>query len=534
MKNNPLALILTLLSMFSTIVYSKEQVAPVRVININNPNYSNALCNNGKAATYNFILSKDKGLGEQDYRKKWLVVLSGGGKCFDETSCSVRWKDNPKTKLNLDGIGSHANMVPASVKSTRNFDDHGILDFDGQKAQRTRQIIGEAENPFRGNNGKDGFNRVWINYCSSDSWGGLGTAVTVDPIKFPKMAFDKKNAAISTLHFGGAKIVESVIDLIMKGQIQTGGLGDKVNSAFIPDAVHGELVLAGSSAGGNGAIRNLDAVAHQVKSINPAIKVYGVIDAISTVGTRPDVQIGNIPVYENGDGYYENANFYTNAHPEQVMTDFDEATGTFCDNSKTNANGELVNYCYATTSFLLRDEITTPYFVVQQAYDGVIHEGLKYIYTQILEEYSDLASQLPGINLSDTALNNPALTAENYIRNRITSQSVTIGVKQNNRAGLFIPNFDKGLHQIMTDSQRFHSSESHQWKEVGSPNLGVEYANTTVNLPTVLGNFRSCVLNFINDKTAYNTCINTLWSDSSADAIYDDARVLNTTAINRP
>ena len=534
MKYNLLALMLVLLSMFSTIGYAKEQIAPVRVININNPKYANALCNNGKAATYNFILSKDRGLGEQDYRKKWLVVLSGGGKCIDEASCSARWKDNPKTQLNLDGIGSHANMVPALVQSTRNFDGNGILDFDGQKAQRTKRIIGEAENPFRGSNGKDGFNRVWINYCSSDSWGGLGTSVTVDPVNFPKMAFDKKNAAISSLYFGGAKIVESVIDLIMKGQIQTGGLGGKVNPAYIPDAVHGELVLAGSSAGGNGTIRNLDAVAHQVKSINPAIKVYGIIDAISTVGTRPDVQIGKIPVYENGDGYYESANFYTNAHPEQVMTDYDEATGTVCDNSKTNANGQLVNYCYATTSFLLRDEITTPYFVVQQAYDVVIHEGLKFIYTQLFKEYTDAISQLPGLVLSGTPSTDPVLLAESYIRNRITSQAVTIGVKQNNRAGLFIPNYAKGLHQIMTDSQRFHSSERHQWNEVGSPNLGVEYVNTTVNLPTVLGNFRSCVLMFSQNKTAYNNCINTLWSNSPAEAIYDDVRVINTTAINRP
>jgi hypothetical protein len=534
MSSNHFALICALLTVFTTNASAERQMSKVGVINTNIEKYSSALCNNGKAATYNYILSTDAGgvaPDGQDYRKKWLVVLSGGGKCTDEASCRARWEDKPSDKVDLSGIGDHYNMVPDD--KARNFEGHGILDFDGEKAQYTRRIIGETDNPYRGSNGKDGFNRVWINYCSSDSWQGLGTFAPL-ATPFPRMAFDNKNAAISRLHFGGAKIVDAVIDLIMHGQIETGGLGDKANTDFIPDAEEGELVLAGSSAGGNGTIRNLDQVTHDVKSINPAVKVYGVIDAINAVGTRPEVQIGNFRIYENGNGFYENAKFYTNGDPTLVRTDFDEATGAACDNSKTTPNGVAINNCYATTSFVLKDEITTPYFVVQQAYDGVVHGSLKTAYTRIFSEFADIASQLPGVDLSSTPMNDPALAAENYIRSRITSESVTIGVKQNNRAGLFIPNYDKAHHQIMTDSQRFYTSDRHRWNAVGNPNLGVEYANTTLSLPTVLGNFRSCVLSHSNDKQAYNNCINTLWSDTPANAIYSDSRVLNTTAITRP
>ncbi len=474
--------------------------------------YPDARCNNGEAATFNYILSTDTGPADQiDYRKKWLVVLSGGGGCGDYASCAARWNESPQGP-NLDGgPGDHGNMVPDLV--TRAFEDHGLLDFDGNPAQLGGGVVGRHANPFAGPGagGADGFNRVWINYCSSDSWEGLGTTVAVNAVDFPSVAFDPTNPALTSLHFGGARIVDAVIATIMRGEID-----GTARPELVPDDVDGEIVLAGSSAGGGGTIRNLDTVAHDIATgvvgefdPAPGVLVYGIVDAATAVGPLATPA---------GDDGYAKASFYTNGQPDQVRTDDD------CDPAGTNR-------CYAVGDHVVQNEIATPYFVVQQAFDMNIHEDLKAgIAAAIRANAAAAQAQYPGLFAFAVAtFGTPEAAAEAYIRYKITSQATTIGAARNNPAGLFIPNYATGWHQLMADSERFYTSQANQWvggDHPGSPRLGALYAGTAVSIPVALAAFRQCVLGNYGAAVDYAGCVTTIYSP----AVDQNARVINSTA----
>jgi hypothetical protein len=206
--------------------------------------YPGALCNDGNKPVVHVELDPNGG-------NNWLVYLQGGGSCNSEDSCKERWTDcsgGPD-----DVIGWHGNMVPDVINPSDppDFEGMGILDFDGH---------GGKPSPFAGK----GFNRVFVPYCSSDHWRGLGNTQSIN------LAASCGDDALTELYFGGGKIVEGVIDEIMNSQ-EAPGAGN-----FI--------VLAGGSAGGEGVQQNLESVATQAQSIEPGITVVGVADASFRVG----------------------------------------------------------------------------------------------------------------------------------------------------------------------------------------------------------------------------------------------------------
>ncbi|MBN8487188.1 MAG: hypothetical protein J0M20_05620 [Burkholderiales bacterium] len=449
-----------------------------------------AVCNNGGAATFQYRLSTHDGTGPVDFRKKWLVVLSGGGFCNSYETCRARWLEGSgsNTSLPLDddgGPGNHFNMVPTPLTGGRDFDGRGILDYDGEPAPKSRRIIGRFDNPFRGPaKPSDGFNRIWIPYCSSDLWQGLGAAVPVQPGHFPRMPFDPRHGELTELRFAGALIVDEVIRTILRGRI-----GDTDLSQYIPDAVHGEIVLAGSSAGGNGVTRNLDAVAALVQQQRPGVKVYGVADAFSQVGALPDRKVLQRDPTSN-------ARFYGHGDITAVRTDHG------CD--------ATIPRCHATNSLVARDEISTPYMLVQQAYDLVVHGDL---------------------------LKDPDWLSERYVRWATTRHAPEVGLANGNPAALWIPNFETGWHQLMTDSRRFFVSPTlpdPMWVDQngqpypGDPRLGNDYRRSTLNAARAIGNFRRCVIGEWGSSASYADCI---IRDASAPEGMDGlSRVVNTTA----
>jgi hypothetical protein len=62
-------------------------------------------------------------------------------------------------------------MVPQTDPSI-NLDGRGILDFDGPSAT-------PIANPF------DGYSRIFVPYCSSDRWSGMGEITQVDRYQDP-------------------------------------------------------------------------------------------------------------------------------------------------------------------------------------------------------------------------------------------------------------------------------------------------------------------------------------------------------------
>lgn len=67
-----------------------------------------AVCNDGSVAGYYWKKSDDP-----EGSKRWLVFLSGGGECYDEETCAIRWESeqirnsymSTKTYKAQDGVG---------------------------------------------------------------------------------------------------------------------------------------------------------------------------------------------------------------------------------------------------------------------------------------------------------------------------------------------------------------------------------------------------------------------------------------------
>lgn len=150
--------------------------------------------------------------------KRWVVFFEGGWHCFDFESCNARWNQY----RNL--------MTSANWPETRD-DVGGILSPIA------------AENPYWHD-----ANHIFVPYCTSDSWSGTRVNVT------------------DRFSFMGALIVHQVMaDLIPLGLRNSHG---------------GDLMLAGSSAGGLGVMLNLDRVKKFIReeqSINIAVR--GVSDS---------------------------------------------------------------------------------------------------------------------------------------------------------------------------------------------------------------------------------------------------------------
>ena len=490
------------------------------IAQVNTAQWPLALCNNGAPATYHYRLSQHDGSGIVDYRKKWLVVLSGGGKCDSKATCLARWRESPKSgpggrRHDQDeGPGDHFNMVPDGVNQPgRDFDGKGILDFDGEPAPGGGTVVGENASPFRGPTGPDdGFNRVWIKYCSSDTWQGLGTRVNVRAQSFHPMPFDSANGPLDNLYFGGARIVDAVIQTILGGAVPGAG------ADHVPDAIHGEIVLAGSSAGGVGTIRNLDHINEQVQHLVPGIKVYGVADAMSGVGILPDV-------FTAAGTPEDAALFYANGDMTKVRTDYG------CD--------AIESQCHATGTIVVRDHITTPYMVVQQAYDFLIHEAPKTLLTQAIRKGAPLVPALPVLQRLVAATHGDAgLAAELYIRHAVTAGAPQIGWASSNPAALYVPNFAEPWHQVMANSPRYFVTPTEpvpMWlnaqhkPEPGPQRLGPVYAGSNVSLPMAIGNFRQCVKRYAGNPGLYSHCIETV--NTGQGMVQGNARVINSTAL---
>ncbi|XP_042889545.1 palmitoleoyl-protein carboxylesterase notum1'-like isoform X2 [Penaeus japonicus] len=148
--------------------------------------------------------------------RRWIMFLEGGWYCFDRASCEHRWR-------RLRPL-----MTSQGWPETRQVG--GILSPDPE------------ENPHWWT-----ANHVFVPYCSSDSWAGTRRA----------------DDASGDFSFMGSVIVEKVVD-----------------SLLALNFTHGhKLILAGSSAGGVGALVNVDRVAAQLERQGVRAEVRAVADS---------------------------------------------------------------------------------------------------------------------------------------------------------------------------------------------------------------------------------------------------------------
>ena len=321
------------------------------------------------------------------------MTTASTGRSFVISVCRA---DDPDASP--DGIiGFHGNMT-AETSPTKNFNGEGLLDFDGVDS-----VGNQGVNPFLG------FNRIMVPYCSSDTYAArntasravnyaayLGTQVTIgdktttirNPAGFPPL---------TSIRFSGGHIVDAVIDLVMNGGVKTGRKSGNDASSFVepPSAAEDEIVLSGSSAGGSGVIHNLDVVAQAVRRAAANVKFYGIVDASSDVGVLPDASI-------TGDPNYTAAAFWGATSAADV------------DTSCQAINPLASSHRCFSSAVVLKSFIETPYYVVQNAYDAVIHAG------QVQFFIDQLVMQGVPAGLAGTL-------ATDYVRNQVSRGASELG-----------------------------------------------------------------------------------------------------------
>jgi hypothetical protein len=299
---------------------------------INIASYSGAKCNDGSVPIVKVQLDDDGG-------RNWLVYLEGGGKCGSIEDCETRWRDcDPSPRHSETGLGGAVGGKDKMQASPggMNFNGNGILDFNGH---------GDEVSPFEGK----GFNRIFIPYCSSDTWRGLGHSHQVD---YEPTCGSLKQ--LQTLHFGGALIVEAVIDQIMADD-QAPQAGNVI-------------VLAGGSAGGAGVLHNLDRVTEQVRATEPNIMVVGIADSANGVGL--DQHDG--PTVQNLDEEL----FWAGLDPETVDREPGDPIHVRIDETCFNAeSGGDKDWCHHVP-YTVVNHIDSPLLMTSNTYDHVVDASI--------------------------------------------------------------------------------------------------------------------------------------------------------------
>ncbi|KAM4751460.1 carboxylesterase notum2 [Anableps anableps] len=182
-------------------------------------------CNDGSAA--GFYLKEFRG------SRRWLLFLEGGWCCYSKETCDSRYQNIPRL-MSSSGW-------PQTKRGT------GILSSQAE------------ENPHWHN-----ANLVFIPYCSSDVWSGMGPAPTPAPrTRQGKDKVKERNTNATEYSFMGSLIIREVIkDLIPKG----------IKQAKV-------VMLAGTSAGATGVLLNIERVASQLEQLGTEAQVRGLVDS---------------------------------------------------------------------------------------------------------------------------------------------------------------------------------------------------------------------------------------------------------------
>ena len=191
---------------------------------------------------------------------KWVINLQGGGACGNGLDCSQRWF-SINQHFGVGGMTSEGFPVAVNM--------NGIFERDA---------------PYASMNPLDGYNQVFLHYCSSDSWTGTVDNAVVAGLDYRPVLQDPVNGVavprVYTLSFLGRPIFDAVIETLRRQR----GLPALVyrrpdgRSQPMPDLDEASFViLSGGSAGGAGVIHNLD---HLRGILRERTRLVGLIDSI--------------------------------------------------------------------------------------------------------------------------------------------------------------------------------------------------------------------------------------------------------------
>ncbi|MFN0248664.1 MAG: pectin acetylesterase-family hydrolase, partial [Kofleriaceae bacterium] len=301
--------------------------------------FPNARCNDGTPGTFYF-----RPAATAAGAKRWVIQLQGGGACNSPDSCARRWCS---VDTNFGMTQMTSTLAPATGIGA-----DGIL--------------------YRGNmvaNPLADANQVFVRYCSSDGWSGTTGPLdvdAVDPVSGDPIRY--------RIDFRGRDILDAVIATLRRdgGSVPAYTLGG--GSAVLVDLdLAADVLFAGASAGGAGAIQNADRVAATLRTHNTCVdctlQVSTLIDSI--FGPRNDTLdwSTSVPCTETGACTYE-------AVLAEARSTYPIAADESC-LAWHATNAPDTAYLCSDSSHVVRNHVTTPMMVRMGLLDQLI--GTNYI-----------------------------------------------------------------------------------------------------------------------------------------------------------
>jgi hypothetical protein len=237
--------------------------------------FPNARCNDGTPGTFYF-----RPAASAAGSRRWVIQLQGGGNCNSPDGCARRWCS---VETNFGMTQMTSTLAPATGIGA-----DGIL----YRGSAVTNPLADA-------------NHVYVRYCSSDGWAGTTGPLDVDAVH--PVSGDPIRYRID---FRGRDIVDAVIATLRRdgGSVPAYTLGG--GSSVLADLdLASDVLLAGASAGGAGAIQNADRVTATLRANNTCVdctlQVSTLIDSI--FGPRGDTLdwSTSVPCTEIGACTYE-------------------------------------------------------------------------------------------------------------------------------------------------------------------------------------------------------------------------------------
>lgn len=277
---------------------------------------------------------------------RWVIQLQGGGGCSTGDACASRWCSDETTNFGADKMSSR--FAPE-----RGTTGTGIL-------------ANRPENPF------EGWNHVFIHYCSSDMWTGRQPEVELEGAH-PITGAPTRYRAM----FQGKSIFDAVVDSLRRDGVDavryTAAGGSRVELPDLDEAE--EVVLAGASAGGNGVIFNLDRLGTRLREANTActgatcpLRVWGVIDSI--YGVNLDRLDFTASVLCSGIGACTSEEYFMLDYANKLAVWASELDDSCEDWHAAMSTGE--GHRCADGNFVIENHLTTPFVLRMGLTDSLI------------------------------------------------------------------------------------------------------------------------------------------------------------------
>jgi Pectinacetylesterase len=316
---------------------------------INSPN---SLCNDGSPAVA-YVQTATNAANVND----WVIAMEGGGSCKNAQECLDRWQGlgggiqlmstqiSRITWNTSRGLGVATFSPPSGWEAAT----IGGLPFYVAPARVSRggMFANVAANPFAG------WNKVFLNYCSSDNHIGRNPLTNNSGIS-------RAGAAVAfNLQFRGADIFDGLIADLRAGFTACApGPGAACQTMPTLNSAT-NILLTGSSAGSQGAQDTLDFFRTGQTAVNANTVVRGVFDA----GSGP---LRNELPYSQALSSFVSYQADMDAEWKMMTSYWQARTDQTC----FDLNAELRSRC-ADHMHLQRHHITTSFFFHQDLLDHV-------------------------------------------------------------------------------------------------------------------------------------------------------------------